>query len=84
MKSIATPDFWECYEALPDDIQRRADLAYALWRENPRHPSLRFMRKGDWWSVRVTDNYRALADLEDDTFIWFFIGTHEEYMRLLK
>lgn len=84
MISIATPDFWEGHYALPEDIRRRADAAYELWRANPRHPSLRFMRKGPFWSVRITDDYRALATLEGDTVTWFFIGTRAGYMRLLK
>ena len=84
MNSIATPDFWDCYYALPENIRRRADLVYELWRENPRHPSLQFMRKGPWWSVRVTDDYRALGDLDGDTMVWFFIGSHAEYMRMLR
>jgi hypothetical protein len=84
MISLATPDFWACYNALPEDIRRRADTCYELWRENPRHPSLQFMRKGEWWSVRVTDDYRALGDLDGDTMTWFFIGTHAEYLKMLK
>lgn len=36
-------------------------------------------RPGDW-SARVGDHYRAVGYFEDsDTFIWTWIGTHEEY-----
>jgi len=30
MRSLTTSQFWKLYCALPDDIQRRADHAYAL------------------------------------------------------
>ena len=84
MKSIATSDFWDCYNALPENIRRRADEAFELWLDNPRHPSIRFQPKGAFWSARVTDDYRALAEVDDDTVIWFFIGTHNDYMKILK
>jgi len=50
---------------------------------NPRHPSLRFKKVGEVWSVRVGSGYRAAAILQDDTFFWFWIGTHDEYERLV-
>jgi hypothetical protein len=34
--------------------------------------------------VRVTQDYRALALFEDDTYHWIWIGTHSEYDRILK
>ncbi len=32
---------------------------------------------------RVTDSYRAVGVRNDDEIVWFFIGTHAEYDRLL-
>ena len=72
MKSLATPDFWDCYNALQENIRRRADEAFELWLDNPRHPSIRFQPKGPFWSACVTDDYRALAEIDGDTVIWFF------------
>jgi hypothetical protein len=34
--------------------------------------------------VRVTKSYRAVGVREGDTIIWFFIGTHAEYDRMLE
>jgi len=68
MRSSTTPDFWESYRALPPDIQSRARTAYLLWLNNPRHPSLRFKKVGEVWSIRIGRGYRALALLKDDTF----------------
>ena len=83
MKSSTTPDFWATYAALPAEIKGRAKVVYGLWQRNPRHPSLRFKKTRDVWSVRIGGGYRALALLENDVFHWFWIGTHDEYERLL-
>lgn len=83
MNSFTTPDFWSCYNALPQSIQTFADKKYKLWRENPRHPSLNFKKVGKTWSVRIGDHYRALAKERAEGFVWFWIGTHEEYNHLV-
>ena len=83
MKSSTTPDFWTSYRALSPEIKSIARTAYRLWRINPRHPSLRFKKVGDVWRVRIGRGHRALALLQDDTFFWFWIGTHDEYERIL-
>ncbi|MBI2884222.1 MAG: hypothetical protein HYY11_10035 [Candidatus Methylomirabilis oxyfera] len=83
MKSSTTPDFWICYRALPPEIKNKARAAYRLWRENPRHPSLRFKKAGGVWSMRIGAEFRALALLHNNTFYWFWIGAHDEYERLI-
>jgi hypothetical protein len=58
-----------------------------MWKENPRHPSLHFKRVDDKepiYSARVSDDYRVLGILEGDTMVWYWIGSHDEYERLLK
>jgi len=42
-----------------------------------------FKKTGNVWSVRIGRGYRSLAVLDGDTFHWFWIGTHDEYERLL-
>lgn len=84
MKSFATPKFWQAYKALPESIQKAARKQYRLWQNNPRHPSLQFKPIGPLWSVRVTQDYRALALLEYDCYYWIWIGTHAEYNQILK
>jgi hypothetical protein len=84
MKSLTTPDFWTSYSALPPEIKARAKLMYRLWRRNPRHPSLRFKKIGDVWSIRIGGGYRALALLEENVFYWFWIGAHDSYLRLIS
>lgn len=62
MNHYTTPKFWEHYENLPKNIQKRVDTNFKLLKNNPWHPSLHFKKVGgDYWSVRVGRNYRALG-----------------------
>ena len=57
---------------------------YRLWRDNPRHPGLHFKAVGpNTWSVRVGENYRAVAAPVQGGFVWFWIGPHKDYERLV-
>ena len=51
---------------------------------NPQHPSLRFKKVGTFWSARVGLTHRALAVEDEDGFIWVWIGTHDEYQRMIR
>lgn len=84
MKSKAVESFWKDYQPLPKKIQKAATKQYSLWLRDPKKPSLRFKKVGDYWSARVTGAYRAIGIMDGDTVIWFFIGTHAEYERLLS
>ena len=81
---LATPDFWECYRVLPQSIRELADKNYLLLKANPRHPSLQLKQVGNYWSVRVGRNHRALALPIAEGFVWFWIGNHDEYNRLIR
>jgi len=39
---------------------------------------------GEFWSVRITEGYRALAVREGNVFTWFWIGTHTGYQRMIN
>ncbi len=84
MISKAARSFWKRYAELPDHIQRLADKNYGLWLANPQHPSLRFKPfKRDDWSIRVGEHYRAVGYFANqDTFVWTWIGSHEDYGKL--
>jgi hypothetical protein len=67
-------------------VQERIRHAYRQWAENPDHPSLRFKKVHDRlpiYSVRVDLDWRALGVMEGDTVVWFFVGPHSEYEKLL-
>jgi hypothetical protein len=80
----ALAEFWKRYGALSQEAQRQADKQFALLFENPMHPSLHLKPVGEFWSARVTDACRALAVREGNVFTWFWIGSHDEYERLLN
>lgn len=84
MKSKAVASFWKGYASLPESVKRTAVKQYNLWLDDPSHPSVNFKKVGKYWSARVTDNYRVLGLIEGDTVIWFFIGSHKKYDRILK
>lgn len=86
MTHRATKSFWQLYNALPVDVRRNADSAYELLKADPRHPSLHLKRVGRFWSSRVGMHYRVLAiqTESDDELVWFWIGTHAEYDRLIS
>lgn len=71
------------YDLLPESIQRIANKNFALLRSDPFHPSLHFKRVGRYWSARIGNDYRAVAVRDGDDLVWFWIGTHAEYDRLL-
>jgi len=84
LQSRATPEFWEHYQTLPLAVRLAADKQFQLFAQNPGHPSLKFKRVGELWSVRVTEGYRALAIQNSDTLYWFWIGSHDDYELLLR
>jgi hypothetical protein len=80
----ANPSFWKYYHDLPWRIQELADKNFKLLKKNPHHPSLHLKKVGRFWSVRVGYNHRALGVDSTDGIIWFWIGTHEEYNKLIQ
>ena len=83
MKHRASSRFWALYDALPEEVRALADKNYLLLKSNPKHPSLHFKRLGDVWSVRVGAHYRALGTEVEDGIVWVWIGTHDEYDRIV-
>ena len=61
MKSLTSPEFWQAYAALPPEARASARKAYRLWKDNPRHGSLRFQKRGRYWRVCFGSAHRALT-----------------------
>ena len=86
MTHLTLPRFWEHYRQLPAPVQELADKNYELLKADPYHASLHFTRVGrrqQLWSVRVGEHYRALGREKSEGIVWFWIGTHAEYDRLI-
>jgi len=74
-------------EALPAHVRARARSSYRLFKDNPSHPSLQFKPVHPQlpiYSARIGLGHRAVATVDGDEVVWFWIGTHPEYERLLK
>jgi hypothetical protein len=72
------------FEKLPRKIQNLARKSFSLLKENPTHPSLHFKKVGHFWSIRIGLHHRALAVKQSEAFIWVWIGTHDDYMVMIK
>jgi hypothetical protein len=83
MNHFASPDFWFHYRQQPPEIRDLADKNFELLKQNPRHPSLRLKKIGVFYSARVGLHYRVLAKDRREGLVWFWIGHHSEYDRLL-
>jgi hypothetical protein len=79
----ASPDFWRCYRSLPAPVRRIADRNFDLLKQDPHHPSLHFKKVGRFWSARVGARYRAVGVESSDGIVWFWIGSHAEYDKLV-
>jgi hypothetical protein len=64
-------------------VRQLADRSYALLKTNPSHPSLHVKKIGHLWSARVGLHYRAVAVDAGDDLVWFWIGSHADYDKLL-
>ena len=74
------------FQDLPKQIQKQAREAYGLFRDDPSHPGLRFRLVHETkpiYSARINQSYRAVGIRDNDVIVWFWIGSHTEYDRLL-
>ncbi len=84
MKHFASPAFWQHYRKLPENIRELADKNFKLLKQDSNHPSLHLKKVSQFWSVRIGRKYRALAVQVEEGLIWFWIGTHSEYDKLVR
>ncbi|MEG4281899.1 hypothetical protein QUB68_02125 [Microcoleus sp. A006_D1] len=87
MKSRTTAEFRKSFAALPKQVQEQTRDAYRQFKENQNYPSLRFKKvhpELPIYSARISNNYRAVGQLDGDTVIWFWVGSHAEYDKLLS
>ncbi len=86
MNHLTLPRFWRQYHMLPEAVRDLADKNYELLKADPYHPSLHFKKVGrtkQLWSVRVGTHHRALGMAKPEGVLWFWIGPHAEYDKLL-
>jgi len=87
VKSRTTSKFRKAFEKIPKQIQTHARRAFEQFAEDPEHPSLHFKQVHPTkpiYSARVSLNYRVLGVKDADAIVWFWIGSHDDYDRLLS
>jgi len=85
--SHTTAQFRKMFSELPAEVQRQARRAYRAFQQNPHHPSLRFksvLPMRPVYSARISSDYRAVGVLDGDEIIWYWIGSHGDYDKLLS
>jgi len=83
LKHFTTSEFWDCYHQLPDAARELADKNFKLLKTDPRHPSVQLKKVGEFWSARVGLRYRALAKDHPEGLLWWWIGSHGSYDRIV-
>jgi hypothetical protein len=83
LKHFASPEFWVLYRALPQPLRELADRNFSLLKNDPRYSSLHLKKAGRFWFVRIGLHYRAVAVEVPDGLLWFWIGSHEDYNKLM-
>ena len=87
MKSRTTRRFRELLAVLLEHVRNQAREAYLQFEQNPAHPSLCFKRVHDTrsiFSARISLDYRAVGTVTGDEVVWFWVGSHADYDKVLK
>ena len=87
MKSVTTKRFRAAYLDLPKEIREKARQSYKQFREDPYHASLHFKQVHPVkpvFSVRITLGYRAIGIIQEGNIVWFWLGSHAAYEKLIS
>ena len=87
MISRTTKRFRKLLADLPPHVRKQAHAAYRIWLRDPWHASLQFKQihaTKPVFSARVGLDWRAVCVRKSDIAVWFFIGSHADYDRLIK
>lgn len=67
-------------------FKNRASEAYGTWMRDPWHPSLQFKQihaVRPIFSARIGLDWRAVCVRSEDFALWYFVGSHADYERLI-
>jgi len=86
VKSHITASFRHSFNQLSKQMQKQAREAYRHFQADPNYPSLRFKKVHSTkpiYSARVGSGHRAVGVLDGEEIVWFWIGSHKEYERVI-
>lgn len=79
--------YWKNFDDLPAEVRKLAEENYRLWKENPRHPGLRFKKIHATlpvFSFRVGMRHRTVGvETDDGRIAWFWVGSMESFEKLI-
>lgn len=87
ISSRINAQFRKAFQKLPKEVQKPAKQTYRRWKQNPYQATLEFKPvhlTKPVYSVRIGLKWRAVGILENNVIVWFWIGSHEEYNKLLN
>ena len=87
MTSRTTKRFRKLLADLPPHVQKQAREAYIAWTRDPWQPKLQFKQihaTRPIFSARIGIDWRAVCIQTDDQALWYFIGSHADYDKLIK
>jgi len=85
--SHTTDKFRKAFRNLPAPVQRKARKAFRLWRQAPGNPLLHYKqvhRIKPVYSIRIGLGWRAVGIKAEKHMIWFWVGSHGHYDKLIK
>ena len=74
------------YDSPPEQVRLQAKRAYQVFRQNPSHPGLNFKKvdgANNIYSARVGLGCRTLGQVDGCEIVWFWIGPHGDYDKLV-
>jgi hypothetical protein len=84
VRQRAAPSFWEACNALDPEVRKLADKSFEILKHDPHHSPIRLKKTGRFWSARVGRHHRAFCVEIPDGLLWFWIGDHATYDRLVS
>ena len=87
MTSRTTKRFRKLLADLPPHVQRQAKETYLAWLRDPWQPQLQFKQihaTRPIFSARIGRDWRAVCIRTGHTAVWYFIGSHADYDKLIK
>ena len=87
MTSRTTKRFRKLLADLPPHVQKQAREAYIAWAQDPWQPKLQFKQihaTRPIFSARTGIDWRAVCIRTGDNALWYFIGSHADYDKLIK
>jgi ribosomal protein L31E len=76
--------YWKGMDKLPEEVRVMAEKTYAIWRDDPKNPLLRFKKihpSQPIYSFRVGLAYRTIGVDSDGRLIWFWVGSFDEFSK---